>query len=117
MMTNVLYLLLGALIGYLFGAVPFGWIFVRLTKGVDLRQIKSGRTGGTNSLRAGGWQLGVLTALSDVFKGAMAIIIMRMLFADALGDLLPWADIITGSMAVIGHNWSIYINWFKKLKK
>ncbi|MBP9502713.1 MAG: glycerol-3-phosphate acyltransferase, partial [Candidatus Promineofilum sp.] len=70
---QAVYFLLAALIGYLCGSIPFGYIYVRLFKGEDLRTIGSGRTGGTNSLRAAGLGVGVLTSLSDVFKGFLAV--------------------------------------------
>ena len=44
-------LLLAALGGYLLGAIPFGLIIGRLTKGIDLREYGSHRTGATNALR------------------------------------------------------------------
>ena len=111
-MTNSTYLLSGVLIGYLFGAIPFGWIFVRLTKGIDLREVKSGRTGGTNAMRAAGRLVGGLTAVGDVLKGAVAIWLARALFTDVLpADWLPWAEIIVGISAIIGHNWSVFLGW------
>jgi glycerol-3-phosphate acyltransferase PlsY len=109
---NALYFLLAALIGYLCGSVPFGYIYVRLFKGEDLTQIGSGRTGGTNSFRAAGLGVGVLTSVSDVFKGAMGLLIPTWLFGDALGPaLLPWAQALAGVMAVVGHNWSIFLRF------
>lgn len=109
---NAIYLLLGALIGYLFGAIPFGWIFVKLTRGVDLRQVKSGRTGGTNAMRAAGPMVGALTAIGDVLKGAAAIWIARAVFGPLMPEQwLPWAEIIVGLFAIIGHNWSIFLSW------
>jgi glycerol-3-phosphate acyltransferase PlsY len=111
-MSNVLYLLLAAVVGYFFGAIPFGYLFVKLTKRVDLRQVGSGRTGGTNSFRAAGLWVGILTSISDVLKGAASIWIARALFGGILDDSwLPWAEIITGAAAVIGHNWSIFLGW------
>lgn len=109
---NMVYLLLGAIIGYFFGAIPFGWIFVRLTKGVDLRQVKSGRTGGTNAMRAAGPIVGGLTAIGDVLKGAAAIWIARAAFGAVLPEAwLPWAEIVVGLFTIIGHNWSIFLSW------
>ena len=109
---TLIYLLLGALIGYLFGAIPFGWIFVKITRGVDLRQVKSGRTGGTNAMRAAGPVVGSLTAIGDVLKGAAAIWIARGVFASLLpAAVLPWAEIIVGLFAIIGHNWSVFLGW------
>lgn len=109
---NVLTFLLAALIGYLCGSVPFGYLYVRLFKGEDLTQIGSGRTGGTNSFRAAGLGVGVLTSVSDVFKGAMAVFITTWLLSDALGpSLLPWAQSLAGVMAVVGHNWSLFLKF------
>ena len=109
---TLIYLLLGALIGYLFGAIPFGWIFVKITRGVDLRQVKSGRTGGTNAMRAAGPVVGSLTAIGDVLKGAAAIWIARGVFASLLpAAVLPWAEIIVGVFAIVGHNWSVFLGW------
>lgn len=109
---QVLYFLLAGLIGYLCGSVAFGYIYVRLFKGEDLRQIGSGRTGGTNSLRAAGLGVGLLTSLSDVFKGIVAVWLTTWLFDDALGPtLLPWAQATAGVMSVVGHNWSIFLKF------
>ena len=110
-MNTFLLICLAGLIGYLWGSIPFGFLFVRWTKGVDLRDIGSGRTGGTNSMRAAGPVVGGLTAISDVLKGACAIWLAQWLFADRLGAALPWAEIAAGVLAVVGHNWSIFLRF------
>ena len=111
-MINLLYFIVAGVIGYFCGAIPFGFIYVRLFTGKDLRTIGSGRTGGTNSMRAGGKKVGVLTGFSDVFKGVLAIWLTNLLLSNAFGsDLLPWGHALAGTMAVIGHNWSIFLNW------
>lgn len=109
---QAVYFLLAALIGYLCGSIPFGYIYVRLFKGEDLRTIGSGRTGGTNSLRAAGLGVGVLTSLSDVFKGFLAVWLTTRLLGSALGPAaLPWAQATAGVLSVIGHNWSIFLKF------
>lgn len=109
---QIVYFVLAALIGYLCGSVAFGYIYVRLVKGEDLRTIGSGRTGGTNSLRAAGLGVGILTSLSDVFKGFAAVWLTTRLFSHALGpDLLPWAQATAGVLSVVGHNWSIFLKF------
>jgi glycerol-3-phosphate acyltransferase PlsY len=111
-MSNILYVLLSAAIGYLFGSVPVGFILVRLAKGIDLRQFGSGRTGGTNSFRAGGVAVGVLTSVLDVVKAACGVWLVRALFGDSLPVAwLPWAEVTSGVLSVIGHNWSIFLGF------
>ena len=100
------------LIGYILGAIPFGFLFVKFTKGIDLRDVGSGRTGGTNSLRAAGLGVGFLTFLMDVVKGAAAIWLTGLIFKDTLTpDLLPWAKTAAGVLAVVGHNWSVFLKF------
>ena len=109
---QILYFILAGLVGYLCGSIPFGYLYVRLFKGEDLRTIGSGRTGGTNSLRAAGLGVGVLTSFSDALKGAAALWLTTWLFGDALGPaLLPWAQATAGVLSVVGHNWSIFLKF------
>ena len=111
-MSNSVYIVLSALIGYLFGAIPVGFILVKATKGIDIREFGSGRSGGTNSFRAGGVVVGVLTSVLDVLKAACGVWLVLALFADQLPmDWLPWAEITSGIMSVIGHNWSVFLGW------
>jgi acyl phosphate:glycerol-3-phosphate acyltransferase len=109
---DLLILLPAALIGYFFGAIPFGWIIVKLVKGLDLRQVQSGRTGGTNAMRAAGPIVGGLTAIGDVLKGAAAIWIARAVFGSLVApSLLPWVEVVVGVASIVGHNWSIFLGW------
>ncbi len=107
---TLLYFLGAIIIGYLLGSIPFGRFYVKLLKGKDIETIGSGRTGGTNSMRAGGWRIGVITAFSDVIKGMMALFLTRWVMTQ-LGvgvELLPWLEAATGTATVFGHNWSIF---------
>lgn len=109
---NFISLLLSALIGYLLGAIPFGYVLVKFRKQIDLRQFGSGRTGGTNAFRAAGVPVGVLTATLDVLKGACAVWLVRALFRGSVTeDWLPWVEVSAGILSVVGHNWSVYIGW------
>lgn len=107
-----IYLAAAGLIGYILGAIPFGFLFVKLTKGIDLRDVGSGRTGGTNSLRAAGLGVGFLTFLMDVAKGAAGVWVATILLSPVLSAAsLEWARAIAGVMAVVGHNWSVFLKF------
>lgn len=98
-----------ALIGYLLGAVPFGLLVGRVTKGIDLRQYGSRRTGATNALRTLGAKAAALVFLLDVAKGVAAVLLARLLFAD--DPLAGWAGAVAGLAAIVGHNWSVFIGF------
>ncbi len=58
---------------YLIGAIPFGYLLVKMTSGKDVRMAGSGNIGATNVLRTTGRTLGVVTLLLDIGKGALAV--------------------------------------------
>ena len=102
-------LVLAAVLGYLLGAIPFGLIIGRLTKGIDLREYGSHRTGATNALRTLGTRAAAAVFLLDVAKGVAAVVVARVLFG---GDpLAEWAAAVAGVAAIVGHNWSLFIGF------
>jgi glycerol-3-phosphate acyltransferase PlsY len=102
-------LVLAALLGYLLGAIPFGLIVGRLTRGIDLRDYGSHRTGATNALRTLGLRAAALVFLLDVGKGVAAVLLARLLFAD--DPLVEWAAAAAGFAAIVGHNRSVLIRF------
>ena len=102
-------LVIAAMLGYLFGAIPFGLIIGRLTKGIDLREYGSHRTGATNALRTLGTPAAAAVFALDVAKGVAAVLVARTLFA---GDpMVEWAAAAAGVAAIVGHNWSVFIGF------
>ncbi len=69
---NYLNLFLVIVLSYLVGSIPFGLIIVKTFTGKDVREVGSGRTGGTNAMRAAGLAAGILTALGDILKGLVS---------------------------------------------
>jgi glycerol-3-phosphate acyltransferase PlsY len=91
--------------GYLIGSLPMGVIVARLTGATDPRTVGSGRTGGTNSLRAMGWPRAIGVAALDLSKGAVPILIARL--ADAPVEV----QALTGLAAVIGSWKSVFLGF------
>jgi len=89
---------------YLLGSVPSGLFIVKLSTGKDIRKVASGRTGGTNAMRAAGFWAGLGTAIFDVLKGAMSVWLARGLVPDAM-----WLQILAPVLAIVGHNYSIFL--------
>ena len=96
-------LVLTGVVGYLLGSVPTGVLITRALRGVDVRQRGSGHTGGLNVSRTAGIWAGVATGVIDALLGAAAAGIAPLISDSA------WATAPAGVMAVVGHNWSIFI--------
>lgn len=103
--------LVAALFGYLVGAIPFGYLVVKLIKGKDIRTFGSGRTGGTNAIRAAGPIAGLLTGVGDVAKGAVAVWGAGWLGKQLNLEAPALAQVFSGLMAVVGHNYSVFLSW------
>jgi len=95
---------MAALMGYLLGSIPFGLLLTKLFQAGDLRSIGSGNIGATNVLRTGRKGLAAATLLLDGGKGAVAVLLANYWFA-------PDAAIVAGMMAVIGHNFPMWLRF------
>ena len=91
-------------IGYILGSIPFGLIIVKLKTGKDVRTVESGRTGGTNVVRAAGLGAGLLTAALDVLKGAVSVWI-----AEALLPNHHLIHVLAPLASILGHNYSLFL--------
>jgi acyl phosphate:glycerol-3-phosphate acyltransferase len=90
---------------YLLGSVPFGLVLCYLTGYGDIRKIGSGNIGATNVLRTGNKYLATLTALLDISKGFMAVLLIRLITQD---DLLA---ALAGFASILGHNFPVWLNF------
>ena len=91
-------------LAYLIGSIPSGLLVVKVATGKDVREIESGRTGGTNAMRAAGPLAGLLTAILDISKGAAAVWVGKSLFSGS-----DWIIAINGLLAILGHNYSAFL--------
>ena len=91
-------------LSYLLGSIPFGLLFARLTTGQDIRAIGSGRTGTTNTLRAAGYPIAILTFILDMAKSAAGVWLARWL---APGQI--WMEVLAPIAVIVGHNYSIFL--------
>jgi len=95
--------LVGAVLAYLLGSIPFGLVLTRLGGYGDIRRIGSGNIGATNVLRTGSKGLALLTVLLDAGKGAIAVLI-----AEQFGpDMAAYA----AAFAFLGHLFPVWIGF------
>jgi acyl phosphate:glycerol-3-phosphate acyltransferase len=92
-------------IAYLSGSVPVGVLVARLSGGPDPRTIGSGRTGGTNALRALGRGWAAVVVLGDLGKGALPVLLARVVTGQ------PAVEVACGFAAVVGASRSIFLGF------
>lgn len=93
------------LLAYLLGSIPFAYIAGRLAKGVDIREVHTGIVGAANVFRKVNRFAGILVAIADAGKGALAVVLAR-----AVG-LPPWLAILAALAAIAGHWWPVFLNF------
>ncbi|QCM01374.1 glycerol-3-phosphate 1-O-acyltransferase PlsY [Agrobacterium tumefaciens] len=97
-------LALAALIGYLFGSIPFGLILTRMAGLGDVRKIGSGNIGATNVLRTGNKKLAAATLLLDALKGTAAVLVANALWGYE-------ASLVAGFFAFLGHLFPVWLGF------
>jgi glycerol-3-phosphate acyltransferase PlsY len=102
--VGVFLVLLGLIVGYLLGSIPFGLILTRLAGTGDIRSLGSGNIGATNVLRTGRRGLAAATLLGDMLKGAVAVLVMKN-----VGGTDP--ALAAGFAAVLGHVFPVWLNF------
>lgn len=99
-------------LAYVLGSIPFGLLIVKLRTGQDIRNIASGRTGGTNAMRAAGFWAGLSTAIFDILKGAGAVWL-----AQAIVPTQHWVHVFAPIFAILGHNYSVFLPEFDENRR
>jgi glycerol-3-phosphate acyltransferase PlsY len=92
-------------LAYLCGSIPMGVVVARLTGGVDPRTVGSGRTGGTNALRALGRRRAAVVVIGDVLKGAVPVLLARYTVGGA------FIESLCAVAAVAGAIWSVFVGF------
>jgi glycerol-3-phosphate acyltransferase PlsY len=118
-----------AILAYLLGSIPFGYLLVRAAHGRDVRTTGSGNIGATNVARTSPG-LGLLTLLLDALKGLAAVLFALALsrsemkgwpaagsswfFSDSLGALPAWVGVratLAALFAVFGHIFPVWLRF------
>jgi acyl phosphate:glycerol-3-phosphate acyltransferase len=97
--------IISLILGYLIGTINPGYIFGRIVKKVDLREVEDKNAGTTNTYKVLGIKYAVPTALYDIFKAVIAVVISLLMGLDVF-----WAQ-FSGFMSIIGHIFPVYLNF------
>jgi acyl phosphate:glycerol-3-phosphate acyltransferase len=112
-MNKYILLAICVLVSYLIGTILFAIIITKIAKGKDIRKIGNTNPGASNVMRSVGPVAGVLTAVLDIVKAIVPIIIARIFFfkGDSFFDWI--ALFLIGMAAILGHCRPFW-NGFKK---
>jgi glycerol-3-phosphate acyltransferase PlsY len=92
--------IIAGVLGFSLGSLPFGLWWGRLFRRIDIREHGSKNLGATNVFRVLGPVHGIVVLILDIGKGALAVLLGRILAGtEAIA-------IVAGMLAVLGHMFS-----------
>lgn len=97
--------IISILIGYLLGCSNMA-LYLSKLNGVDIRKGGSGNLGASNVTMQLGWAAGVLTAVHDIGKAVLAVVLARMLFPG-----VEYVGALAGAASVLGHMFPFYLKF------
>jgi acyl phosphate:glycerol-3-phosphate acyltransferase len=110
-----------AVVAYLLGSIPFGYLLVRMFRGEDIRLTGSGNIGATNVARSGAKGLGTATLVLDALKGLVAVELAAWLAGskyNLCGDFyqhlcVPALRLMSAAalFAVLGHVFPVWLRF------
>ena len=102
-------LLLIAILSYLIGSIPIGYLVAR-SQGIDIREVGSRNIGATNVLRVMGKKWGYLVFLCDTLKGFLSVKLGLLLATQAfLSPVL--GGVVAAVTCILGHNYTIWLGF------
>lgn len=102
-------LVTGFVVAYLIGSIPTAVWVGKWFYNTDVREKGSGNAGATNTIRVLGLKAGIPVIIIDILKGWFAVWMMRYFIPPGWDkDMVIYAEIVAGIMAVIGHTLPVY---------
>lgn len=92
-------------VAFVIGGIPWSVIIARIAGGPDPRTVGSGRTGGSNTMRALGPRWALLSGLLDAAKGSVAVLLAFAVGGDAA------LAVVAALAAVVGHSRSVFLGF------
>lgn len=107
-MSSVLSLsvVLTTVAAYLIGGLPFGYWFVLLSSGKDIRTMGSGNIGATNVHRTSGGKAGLIVLLLDILKGFGAVYLAGVVNRNDVTALA-----LAAAAVVVGHCYPVFLGF------
>ncbi|WP_299994325.1 glycerol-3-phosphate 1-O-acyltransferase PlsY [uncultured Clostridium sp.] len=97
---------------YLMGSIPTGYILVKKKLNKDVREYGSGNIGATNVKRVAGEKLSKITALCDMLKAIIPVLLTRILIWNDILKSNPYLSLsLVAIAAILGHNYTIFLKF------
>ena len=110
-MTSIIIYIVIAILAYLLGSVPFGFIIGK-AKGIDIRKVGSCNVGATNVTRMVGKGAGKLCFFLDMLKGLVPVMVVMILINNkVIEDPHAIALLLAAFCPIAGHMWSIFLKF------
>lgn len=104
--VNIWLPLLFIILAYLAGSIPSGVWYSKFVHKIDVRELGSGNSGGTNVGRNFGAVAAILVIAVDVLKGWLPILLTKHFFPS-----LEWAIMLTGLASILGHAYPLWASF------
>ena len=100
-------IVLFAIVAYLIGSIPTGYLIVKIKTNQDIRNIGSGSTGATNVKRVLGKKWFFTVMILDALKGALPVILAKVLTVDEIGLY----GVICAIFVILGHSKPVFLQF------
>jgi len=87
------------------GALPSAYLVSQFVGKKEIWRLGDGNMGAKNTFLTVGKLEGILVGAADIFKGALAVELVRYF------NLAPWVAYLAGAMAVLGHDFSLFVGF------
>ncbi len=92
-------------LSYLLGALPSAYLVSQFVGKKEIWRLGDGNMGAKNTFLMVGKLQGLLVGVVDIFKGALAVELVRYF------SLAPWVAYLAGALAVLGHDFSLFVGF------
>ena len=97
---------------YLMGSIPTGYIIVKKKFNKDIRKFGSGNIGATNVGRIAGKKLSKITAICDMLKAIIPVLVTYLfLYLGLLKSNKSIALALVAISAILGHNYTLFLKF------
>jgi glycerol-3-phosphate acyltransferase PlsY len=93
------------LAAYLVGSIPTAYLAAKLSRRIDIRQYGDANVGATNLMRLTSVWTALPVIIFDIAKGLIIVVVAWLV---GLGIV---EQITVGLVAIVGHNWPVYLRF------